>query len=1007
MDKKTIFNKTAKGEHEAANLSSDLKRILSLIDGKSKADDLAKRAPPSLRQSWNELLGELLAGGYIVDQNQPHLEAKIAKPKFNPLKMFVPKPAGKFESREAAMPPTDDLDFSNMNATESDEKKKAEAAASARADLEAAELEARKKAEAEAARADLEASVAAAKAKANAEAAAKAQAKAKLEAEIAARAKAEAEIKAKQEALLRSQAEEKAKHEAALRLQAQHEAARAKATQEVAARAKAAAEARVRADIEAAARAQQEAEAKAKQAAEAARLKIEQEALRVKSELEAAERAKANAEAARLKAEAEAARAKAELEAAKARAEAEAKALVEARIRQEAEEKARQEAEAARLKAEQEAARVKAELEAAKARAEAEAKALAEARIKQEAEEKSRREAEAARIRAEQEAARVRAEQEIVARARAEAEARAAAEVLARTKQAELAAKREAEESARRAAALAKLEAASLLPDDRSAPASVSTPAFEINLEALRGGLEPAHQSVEPAAQPETQADADAVAKARLEAEEKAEAEKISLKNIAAEMARLKEEAEEARRKAEENARRLAEEHALAEEQARTWAEAEQRAKAQAILELEQSAQQVALSQAKATKTRGDRKRSNPLPWGKIMLSVVTLVLIVAVALPYVYPLNEYIAPLEQRLSAQLKQPVHIGGLTAASIPPKLRLQNVTVGSGQEVKIGSAVLSFDLSSLFSAVKVIGNAELEDVSIEGRLLDKQAASLKLLGSDKNYPIRHLSLQSVKIVSDEVALPVFSGIADMDAQGAFSRISLHSADDKLGVDIQSDQGRWQLGVNLKESSLPLMRDIVFSDLSAKGELSESGVNFTEMDAHIYNGIMLGTAKLNWTKGWQLQGTVEAKTFDLDKMFPKLHLEGDVYGEATFSMAGTKLSQMDDDPHLEGTFNVKKGTFNVDMVETARLLSRDNLVGGRTHFDDMIGQVKLDNHTVHFRQLKIVSGMLNANGSFDVSSNNQLSGNFNAEIKMRDGSNPLVLYGTLPEEKLRAGH
>lgn len=979
MDKKTIFNKTAKGEHEAANLSSDLKRILSLIDGKSKADELAKRAPPSLRQSWDELLGELLAGGYIVDQNQPYLKAKIAKPKFNPLKMFVPKPAAKFESKGVAMPPTDDLDFSNMNATAPasaalDEKKKSEAAASARADLEAAVLGAKKKAEAAAAlaRAELEASVAAAKAKANAEAAAKAQAKAKLEVEIAARAKAEAEIKTKQEALLRSQAEEKAKHEAALRLQAQHEAARAKAAQEVAARAKAAAEARVRADIEAAARAQQEAEAKAKQAAEAARLKIEQEALRVKSELEAAERAKANAEA---------------------------KALAEARVRQEAEEKARQEAEAARLKAEQEAARVKAELEAAKARAEAEAKALAEARIKQEAAEKSRREAEAARV---------RAEQEIVARARAEAEARAAAEVLARTKQAELAAKREAEERARRAAVLAESEIALLLPDVSSAPASASTPAFEINLDDFKGGgLEPAHQIVEPMAQPEIQTDVDAVAKARREAQEKEKAERISLKNVAAEMARLKEEAEAARRKAEENARRLAEEHALAEEQARTWAEAEQRAKAQAILELEQSAQQVALSQAKATKMRGDKKRSNPLPWGKIILSMVTLALIVVVALPYVYPLNEYIAPLEQRLSAQLKQPVHIGGLAAASIPPKLRLQNVTVGSGQEVKIGNAVLEFDLSSLFSEVKVIGNAELEDVSIEGRVLDKQVASLKLLGSNKNYPIRHLSLQRLKIVSDEVALPVFSGIADIDAQGAFSRISLHSSDDKLGVDLQADQGRWQLGVNLKESTLPLMRNIVFSDLSAKGELSEGGVNFTEMDAHIYNGIMLGTAKLNWTKGWQLQGTVEAKTFDLNQMFPKLHLEGDVYGEATFSMAGTKLSQMDDDPHLEGTFNVKKGTFNVDMVETARLLSRDNLVGGRTHVDDMIGQVKLENHTVHFRQLKIVSGMLNASGSFDVSSNNQLSGNFNAEIKMRDGSNPLVLYGTLPEEKLRAGH
>jgi hypothetical protein len=70
-------------------------------------------------------------------------------------------------------------------------------------------------------------------------------------------------------------------------------------------------------------------------------------------------------------------------------------------------------------------------------------------------------------------------------------------------------------------------------------------------------------------------------------------------------------------------------------------------------------------------------------------------------------------------------------------------------------------------------------------------------------------------------------------------------------------------------------------------------------------------------------------------------------------------------------------------------------------------MIGLVQLDNHVLHFRQLKIVSGMLSANGMFDVSTANQLSGNFNAEIKMRAGNNPLILYGTPVEPKLRAAN
>jgi hypothetical protein len=1069
MDKKTVFIKTDKGESEADSLSSDLKRILMLIDNRSTSGELSKRAPPSLRTNWNDFVKELVEGGFIRDKDRHVVEPKITKPKFNPLKMFVPKPAEETGRGNDAIPPTDDLDFSNLNSPPVPNK--AETAVRERADMEAA--------------------VAAAKVRASAEAEAKAAAKAKQEAEAAARARAAAEAKAKQEAAVREQAEAKAKQEAAARLHAQQEAAaRARATQEAAAREKAAAEARVRAEIEAAARAQQQADAKAKQEAEAARLKAEQEAARIKAQLEAAERAKAEAEArvraeieaaaraqqeaeakakreaeaARLKADKEAARIKAELEAAeRAKAEAEARVRAEieaaARARQEAEAKAKQEAEVARLKAEKEAARVKAELEAAeRAKAEAEARIRAEleaaARARKEAEEKARREAEAARLKAEEEAARVKAELEAAAKAKAEAEAaRLKAEQEAARVRAELAAakaraeaeakamvearaKEIAEEKARQdaearlkaeqAAARARAEqeaadrahaeaeakreavrnaeiADAEAAEEDAMAASVSTPAFEIKLDDFLGAPKPVEQPKAAMHQEKTQ-QAKPGAESRVEA--KAKSDNISLKNVAAEMERLKEEADIARRKAEEEAIRKAEEQALAEEQAKAWAEAEQRAKAQAVLEAEQAAQQAALSQAKEKRAPVRRKIRKPIPVGKVAFGLIGLALVVAIVLPYVYPLKEYVAPVERRLSALLKQPVHIGAMSAASLPPQLKLQDVTLGNAQDVKIGNVILSFDPLKLFSVAKVIGDAELQDVSIEGNALLRQGASMELLGSDALYPVRHLTLQQVKVVTNQIALPSMSGVADLDEHGAFSRISLHSPDDKLGVDLNNDQGRWLLGINLKESSLPVLPGLAFSDFNAKGVLGENGVNFTEIDAHIFDGILLGSAKLNWNRGWQLQGTFEAKTFDLDKMFPKYHVDGDTYGEGTFSMSGATLSKLDNAPRLDGTFTVKKGSFNVDMVETARLLSRDNLVGGRTHFDEMSGHVQFENTTTRFRQMKITSEMLNSGGSFDVSSNGQLSGNFNAEIKMRAGSSQLILYGTITEPKLRAG-
>jgi hypothetical protein len=782
-------------------------------------------------------------------------------------------------------------------------------------------------------------------------------------------------------------------------LEAAVAAAKARASAELTAKA----EARARQEADVAARARAEADVKAKQEAKvreqaeakareegAARMRAEQEAARVKAELEAAVRAKADAEA----------RIRAEIEAA-------------ARAKQVAEEKARQAVEEARVKAEQQAARIRAELEAAaKAKAEAEEKARREAEenARRAAEERARQEAEAARLKAEQEAAaaRLRAEQEAAAKARADAEARALAEAQAR-REAEAAAKREAEERARRAKVAAEQEALASAAKEMAA-APEAGPAFEINLESFVGtAQQPEPRQTTPAVDQEARAAAGA--KGRLEAEQSAAAEKKSKESAAAEMARLKAEAEAkadaARRKIEEDARRQAEEQALAAEQAKAWAEAEQRAKLQAQIDAEQAAQQAALAQAKAAKKPVSRARRAPLPLGKIAFGLVALALVVAVVLPYVYPLQEYVAPLEQRLSALLKQPVRIGGLSAASLPPKLQLQNVTIGSTPGVKIGSVELYFDLLTLLSETKVISNAKIDEVSIEGSQLDRQMASLQSLGGDAQYPLRHLTLQRVKVVTDEIAMPVLSGVADVDAQGVFSRVSLHSADDKLSIELQPKQGRWQLGVNLKESSLPILPDVVFSDISAKGDLGDGEVNFTEMDAHIYNGILLGRAKLNWRKGWQLQGQLEAKTFELNKMFPKYGVEGELFGEGTFSMTGAKLSQIGESPRLDASFTVKNGMVSgFDMVETARLLSREHMVGGRTHYDDMIGVVQLENHALRFRQLRIVSGMLSANGSFDVSPGNQLSGSFNAEIKMRAGNNLLTLFGKPGEPKMRAG-
>lgn len=1004
MDKKTVLIKTSVGEVTISGLSGDMKRVMLLIDDKSTVEEVTKRAPPSLRGDLPEILQNLIDAELIRDKDKVVVAPKIVAPK-----MVAPKPV--------APPIDEELDFTSMVASPSAAAMAEEGARlKAKQEAEAAKLHAeqealRKKAELEAA----------AKAKAEADAARiKAeQEAARLKAEMeAAKARAEAEARAKQ-------AEEKAKQEAeaarlkleqeAARIKAEQEAARIKAELEAAAKAKAEAEAarikaeqeaaRIKAELEAAkARAEAEARAlaeeRARQEAEAARLKAEQEATRIKAE-EEAKRLRAEQEAARIKAEQEAARIKAEQEAvARAKAEADERARKEAeaaRIRAEEEAvRVKAEAEAARIKAEQEAAFAKAELEAAKARADAEAKALAEERAK--------REAEVAQLKAEQEAAKAKAEQQAAERAKAETAERIKAETeIVRIKAEQETAHRqatEAAEKARRDAQLAKQESLAA----SAAPVSSAATPFQINLDVLNAGMAPAPAQSVPQDDVRLKAQQEAAQRAADEA--KALEEQKAKQKAAEEMARLKEEQEAARLRAEQEARAQAEEQALAAEQASAWAEAEQRAKIQANINVEHASQQAAASHAKSAQKPMPRARRKPLPVGKIFMALVVLSIVAIFVLPLVWPLQEFIAPIEQRISAQLKQPVKIGSMSAAILPmPKVELQNVSIGAGEEIKVSTVSVFADPLTLFSEQKAISNVEFKGATVDGRRLEQLTTALKGMGGDAQYPIRHLTIQNLKVSAEGIELPPLSGSADI-AQGQFTRVVLHSDDSKFNVEVVPMQNHWQLSFGIKERAMPLLSDVTFSDFTAKGVIGDGEIDFSEIDAHAYGGILSGRGKLAWRKGWQLQGRMQAKTMELEKMFPQFGLAGEVFADGSFTMLSNKLSQLGDAPKFDGSFSANKGVINgMDMVETARLTSREHLPGGRTHFDVLTGAVQLDNHAKRFRQVKITSGMLNATGSFEVSATNQLSGSFGAEIKMRAGNNALGLSGTLSEPKLVA--
>ena len=1042
MEKKTVFVKTSLGQSEmnghSSELYGDVKRILLLVDDKSNLGDITKRAPPSLRDSLPEVLKILLEDGYISDGNTAAAapqksNLKISSPAF---KMSTPKDietAGPVTTKSQSgkpnnFPAKSELDFSFISTSQ--EKPEADNV------KERALAEAKVFAEA----------------KAKAQAQAEAESKAKLKSQTEAKAQAENAAKAKLEA-------DKLKALQSAQIEAANKAAKLKAYEE----------AKERARHEVAAKAKLDAASRQKNDAETARQRAEQDALKARAELEATKarveaevrsrieaevRIKREVEEAAIKAKKEAEKLRLELEAAKAKAEAELKNRLEAeaRVKAEIEARIKREAEAERLKiekerAEREAARVKAEAEI-KIRAEAELRVRAEveARLKAEEEERLKLEVEAERMklereRAEIDLARIKAEAEL--KMRTEAELRIRAEVEARVKSEEFARNGDRRRAATRSSdsgvpsleeeheQAEKLKQSFVESFNQSKSKQQKSNLFNFKLDtfSLSGKWKKADPSIDPQAQEEgvssksnaaviaeknSQSDAEA---ARIKAEqEKAERAKVELE--AAERAKAEKEAarrlaeqEEYRLQAEQNERQAkadAETRELAGQQAKQWEEAQRRAAAGAQAERERLERESASVQSKSRNKSGRTSRK-PVPVGKIFLGLFIAILIVVTVLPYVWQFDEYIAPVEKEISAQLSQPVRIKKINFALLPmPKLELLSVTVGNGQELQVGGATLYFNFSALLSSTRPINKIVLNKVSLNGTSFGPAVGWIQAAGASEKYPVAHMDLNEIKVTSEEINLPLFSAKADFDSQGKFIKAELKSEDDKLGLELSQVQKRLQIDLKVHESSLPVFSHIKFNDLSVTGVIENGDFTVNDIFAHIYGGTLTGKGQLTWTNGWKLQGQIQSKSLELQSLFPNFGITGELFGESSFSMSGLKLAQLDKDVRLDGSFEAKNGVISkLDIDSIARFGSRQGVTGSRSNFSQLAGTFKTDNRGQRIYLNKMLIGVVSGSGLFEVDASQQLTGKLSVKIEGASGKTvPLHLSGSLKEPLLQAG-
>ena len=947
MDANTIFVKTAKaariGMLWGGGLSSQAKRILSLVDGKQSVEQLLHQSEKLTRTELQKILLELEKDGYIHRMVQHEAEPEWLHD-MNAYSIAV-------EEIDAA-----DLNFSDTafsSALKGDTKKSAQQ--QNRLDVEPAvkltvEIKVADDTTAKAKReAERKAKAAAAEkvrreATEHAKRIAEAEARARQEMERIAREKAEAAAKAQAE----EQARQKAEAERNAKVQAE-ERARAAAEQ------KARHEADERARLEAERIAREQAEAIAK-AEEAARLEAERKA-KAEEQVRVEAQRKAQAEAEE-----------------RARIEAERKAQAEAaeQARLAAEQRAREEAEAlAKIEAEKKAQEALVE----KARQEAEEKARLEAeRIAREQAEALAKAEEAAQLEAERKA---KAEAEELARVEAERQA----QVLA-AEQARLAAEQRSREEAE---ALAKIEA------ERKAQEALAEKARQEAEEKVRLEAERvAREQAEAIAKAEEAARLEAE-RARIEAERKAEA--VEQAGLDAER--------RAREDAEEQARIEAERKALAvaAEQAMQRVENLTRADVEAVHEeIQRAAEQASEDQVKHDAVvRSARKPSlghlMTKPWfSKTMKALpfaLPLVLVLIVALVHVMNLGMLIKPIEKLASASVGEPVTVSEVHAALFPqPRLVLTDVAVGSKADIKVGKVTIASGMSLLFDETKHIKSVELDTLTLRPAELDRQMRWVNHAASMEKLEIGQITLKNLSFQLPGVE--PFYGKLERSPEGLLSRVELTNHEHNLTLVLTPQSGGCALALNASLWKPPLLNPLELDEVSATGVISQGQASLSQIEAKAYGGIIRAQGVLSWSGNLSTSGNFELIRITLPRLLSAFgsgaSIDGMVNAKAVFSGSAIDAASLVPSLEMNANFELLNGKVNklalshaVMAGATAKAQPESNF----TRFDTLTGSLLFKDGQYAYRQLALKTEQFQARGNLDIDSNRMVSGKISAEL------------------------
>ena len=177
------------------------------------------------------------------------------------------------------------------------------------------------------------------------------------------------------------------------------------------------------------------------------------------------------------------------------------------------------------------------------------------------------------------------------------------------------------------------------------------------------------------------------------------------------------------------------------------------------------------------------------MKWLKRTSIVLVILLVLVVAVPFFISLNDYIPQIEKEVSTQLKEPVSIKSIRFTALPsPHVTVDGITVGTTDDIKVGTVKVTPDIFSLLRSTRVIKSIEIDALVLTGDAIDKvpmwiKADAVKSPQAPPPFRVERIHLNNARVSFDKVRFGPFDAHISLDSTGEPENASITTQDGKF--------------------------------------------------------------------------------------------------------------------------------------------------------------------------------------------------------------------------------